>query len=202
MPRTGPEAFSLGYTKMRAGYTFAPGTCLKQQRLLWGIDAHDFTPTNGRDPWAIEAFDFAKFKHPTATTDSIPDFVPCYWRKNGRPGHIALYLKHGSGLCLTTDRPNSGKFGIVPVEEISRAWGMTFVGWTEDLNGVRVYTPPPPPPPPAKEPAKATVVGGHSRFNDIDDLAIELIRQLAPHTARARAAWEIHNAARPYRSLT
>lgn len=191
MTRTGYQAYLEGMRKMNSGFTFPAGTCLKQQRTLLDVGAYDFTPTNGRDPWAIEAFDFAKFKHPTSSTKNIPKYVPIYWRKHGRPGHIALYV--GDGNCLTTDKPTSGRFGIVPVTELSRAWGMEFVGWAEDLNRVRIWTPPPAKPkPPAKQP-KLTVA---SRFTAIDKLAIGIIHDTTSGTPNNHAAWQVHHIAR------
>lgn len=197
MTRTGAQAFAEGYRKMQAGFTFPEGTCLKQQRTLWDVGSYDFTPTNGRDPWAIEAFDFAKFKHGTSNPLLLPDFVPCFWRKRGRPGHIALHLKHGDGLCLTTDAPgHPGRFGIVKISELSRLWGMEFVGWVEDLNRVRVYVPPAPVAKP-KPTVPASAASGSTKMAQIDKIAVDLIHGTKAGSPKNKAAWAIHTIAHP-----
>lgn len=192
MPRTGEQAIAEGLKKKAAGYSFPPNTCLKQQRLLFDVPSYDFTPGNGRDPWAIEAFDFAKLRHPETNPLKIPRGYPVFWRRAGRPGHIALSL--GGGKCLTTDNPTSGRFGIVNIDTITKGWGMSLVGWTQDLNKVLIVsgaastaTPPT---------AAAPTPGG--KFAQIDDLAIKLIHELKPGE-RESAAWKIHNIARAYR---
>lgn len=129
------------------------GWCLKAVRTCYGVDAHDFTPNNGRDPLAIEAFDDAAHKHPVGSTQtlSIPRGVPVFWRGGSTgAGHIAISA--GDGFCWSTDILRPGFFDKVPVSLIAEKWGLTLVGWTEDLNGVRVWTPPAPLPPPSTPP--------------------------------------------------
>lgn len=121
------------------------GWCLKAVRTCYNVDAFDFTPNNGSAPWAIEAFDHAAFKHLEDNPGAVPRGVPVFWRKDGRPGHIAISL--GNGECLSTDITREGFFDKARIADISRAWGMELVGWTEDLNTIRVWTPPAPKPP-------------------------------------------------------
>lgn len=127
------------------GVATATGWCLKAVRTCYEVDAFDFTPNNGAAPWAVEAFTFAAFKHPTDNPSDIPRGVPVFWRKDGRPGHIAISL--GNGECLSTDITRDGYFDKVRIADIGHAWGMQLLGWTEDLNTVRVWTPPTPKPP-------------------------------------------------------
>lgn len=119
------------------------GWCLKAVRTCYGVDAFDFTPNDGKAPWAVEAYDHAEHKHPTKNPLDVPRGAPVFWRKSGAPGHIAIST--GNGKCLSTDINRVGYFDEVPISKISSEWGMTLLGWTEDLNRVRVYTPPLPP---------------------------------------------------------
>lgn len=188
MPRTGYQAWTEGLRKMHAGVSFPVGTCLKQQRILFDVGAYDFTPSNGRDPWAIEAFDFAQFKHSLSNWATFPSYVEIYWRKAGRPGHIALYGQHGSGICLTTDPTgHPGRFGIMKVDDLTRAWGMTLVGWAEDLNKVRIWTPPP-----VVARPKVVTPTVRSRYEAIDKLASGIYHDTADGTPNHETAWKIH----------
>lgn len=128
------------------GVTPATGWCLKAVRTCYDVDAFDFTPNNGSAPWAIEAFDYGAFKHATDNPYDVPRGVPLFWRKpGGGPGHVAIGV--GNAECLSTDITRDGYFDKVRIADIGRAWGMQLVGWTEDLNTVRVWTPPAPLPP-------------------------------------------------------
>lgn len=118
------------------------GWCLKAVRTCYGVDALDFTPNDGKSPWAVEAYEGAENQHPTKNPADIPRGVPVFWSKDGRPGHIAIAT--GNGNCYSTDISRPGYFDEVPISRISTTWGMTLLGWTEDLNRVRVYEPPAP----------------------------------------------------------
>lgn len=48
-------------------------------------------------------------------------------------------------MCYSSDVGGKGKIGRIGIQALAKAWGITLLGWTEDLNGVRVYTPPKPP---------------------------------------------------------
>jgi hypothetical protein len=117
------------------------GWCLKAVRTCYDVDAHDFTASNGRDPLAHEAYDYAAHKHPTTDPHAIPRGVPVFWRGGSSgAGHIAIST--GDGGCWSTDIERNGYFDRVPIASIGTKWGMTLLGWTEDLNGVRVWTAP------------------------------------------------------------
>lgn len=146
MVRRGEEAVEDGRQKQASGYTFPYGTCLKQVRLQFDVGSFDYSPGNGHDPWAIEAWQNADFKHPEKDPMKFPRATPGFCKGSSPYGHIFMNL--GNGLCRTTDIPVHGKFGVVKIEDMLRKWNMTLLGWTEDLNNVRVWSPPKPPPPP------------------------------------------------------
>jgi len=104
------------------------GWCLKFVRIMLGVG----TQYNS----AIDAWNGAKTKH---TTGTPPKGVPVFWRIS-QFGHVAL--SDGGGYCYSTDIQRRGKVDRVPIAKIGSRWGATYLGWSEDLNGERVYTPP------------------------------------------------------------
>lgn len=123
------------------------GHCLREVRECLAIPSKAL--------WAKQAWDMAQFKHkapttPRALTDflsHIPRGVSLFWaggalvKINGvwiNPGHIALSTGWASN-CFSTDILRNGYFDKVPITLIHSKWGHEFLGWTEDLNGVKVY---------------------------------------------------------------
>jgi hypothetical protein len=110
------------------------GLCLQFVRTAFGIPA--------KYPSAIAAWNGAAHKHKTTSTSGIPVGVPIFF-SGGKYGHVAIYA--GNGLMRTTNS-SVGHPVTQSVAQWTRAGYYTLLGWTEDLNGVRVYTPPPPAP--------------------------------------------------------
>lgn len=164
------------------------GWCLRSVRTCYAVDAFDFTKNNGRGPLAHEAFDYAQHKHPTTDPASIPRGVPVYW-KGGSSGAGHIAISTGNGYCWSTDIVRPGYFDHVPIATIRAKWGMTLLGWTEDLNGVRVYTPP-------TEPAKETVVAPTAPkvaglYAQITSLANQIIAATTAGTPNSTGAYAI-----------
>ncbi len=116
--------------------------CLMFVRSCYGVAAYYAT--------ARKAWEGAKHRHATTNASSIPPGVPVFWRTGTVNWHVAISI--GDGYCYSTDIGGKGKVGRIGINDLSKRWGATLLGWTEDLNGVRVYTPPKP-----KPPAKKTV---------------------------------------------
>lgn len=106
-----------------------------------------------KEPNAKKAWENAKFKNKTTKAKSIPAGVPVFWQTRTVNWHVAISI--GDGKCISTDIFRKGKPDIVNIDTLTRAWGATLLGWTEDLNGVRVYTKPAAP---SKPKLKATGV--------------------------------------------
>lgn len=73
----------------------------------------------------------------SATTQRVyagtpPAGAPLWWA-GGRHGHVALSL--GNGYARSTDWPSSGRVGKVAITDLTRAWGLTYRGWTRDYGG-------------------------------------------------------------------
>lgn len=157
-PRMGAQITAWIRTRMAEGYTFPEGTCLKQMHLAAGLAGGvDFTPSNGHDPWAIEAFDHSKTAVHESDPARIPGEVYVYFRSRrpGRPGHIAWAPVPG-GHILGTDKPKPKHFGDSTCQAIEADWGMDLVGYDRCLNGYRMSNEPveKPEPPVAKPPVK------------------------------------------------
>lgn len=79
---------------------------------------------------AIEAWDGARHKHPGDRNP--PKGAPLFYR-GGQYGHAVLAKVDGQ---RGTDCPSSGRVSDAPLSWPESSWGYTYLGWTEDLNGV------------------------------------------------------------------
>jgi hypothetical protein len=87
-------------------------------------------------PDAAAGYQAAKFKHGTGGTPPLG--VPLWW--TGAPhGHVAIST--GDGNCFSSDILRTGKVDKVPISKITRQWGKAYKGWSEDINGVRIWRP-------------------------------------------------------------
>lgn len=172
-PRTGEEAIAIARHQSENGPEFGVGLCLQRTRICYGIG-----PVYAD---AAKAWAGAQHKHPTRTVAEIPRGVPVWWT-GGRNGHGHVAIATGDGSCWSTDYERPGWFDRVPIEAITREWALTFQGWTEDLNGVRVYTPPP-----APEPEKTRgVLVDHAERDLVEALARAVKKNRPVRAARIR----------------
>lgn len=145
MTRTATEALRAAAAQSRMGPTFGVNECKMRTRLLYEV------PSDGT-PDATAAWHAADFKHPIP--DDLAD-IPTgalVWWLGGTPtasnpaghGHVAPH--NGGGRVWSTDIKRPGRFDLVDIEVISASWPrLRLVGWSEDIDGVRVITPPRPP---------------------------------------------------------
>jgi hypothetical protein len=106
------------------------GMCLREVRECYAVDALYLD--------AAQAWDQSKHKHRETDPRKIPRGVPVFWT-GGAGGHGHVAIGTGFGRCWSTDILRRGFFDRVPISLIGEKWGLELVGWTEDLNGVRVY---------------------------------------------------------------
>ena len=104
--------------------------CLQFTRMAFDIPA--------KYPDAKSAWANAKKKHKTSSAKNIPAGVPVFWETRSKWDHVALSI--GGGKCISTDIKRRGKVDVVNIDTVTKSWG-PLLGWSEDLNGVTVYTP-------------------------------------------------------------
>jgi len=101
------------------------GMCLKYVRTWLGIGS--------KEPDAITAWNNAKVKH--KGDQNPPKGAPVFW-SGGQYGHIALAIDNSHGR--STDTTSSGKVSTQEGNWWKNNWGSKYLGWTEDLNGVKI----------------------------------------------------------------
>jgi hypothetical protein len=105
--------------------SYAQGMCLKYVRAeAWRIGSLYGS--------AIDAWYGAVKRHPGDRNP--PTGAPMFY-SGGQYGHIVIDNAKADGM-RSTDNPSSGRVGETDVDWPVRAWGQTYLGWTEDLNGV------------------------------------------------------------------
>ena len=88
---------------------------------------------------AWQAWNNTAYKH----TEGLPNVAVPVWYRWGSLGHVAVYFP-GVGVKSTTKK---GMQVFKSPEALASFIGGTYVGWSEDINGVRVCAPVAVPPP-------------------------------------------------------
>jgi hypothetical protein len=148
-PRTSTKAIAAA--KAYVGKRFKPGWC--QAFVVVNVfgtggvgDWDGDRAADAEDGWkAAVAQGRVVSARQIASYDDIPAGVPLYWLGGSRDnGHAATSA--GGGDCYSTDLPNYGYVGRVPITEVNRRWGLTFAGYVIVTgNGYTVTDPPAPP---------------------------------------------------------
>jgi hypothetical protein len=112
----------------RSQRRFQSGMCLKFVRTTYRVPSKYAS--------AAIAWHKTRFRH----SSTPPRGVPVWWTGGSRGfGHVAISA--GDGFVISTDTGGRGHVGRTSIAHITNAWGQTYRGWTEDINGVRVYRP-------------------------------------------------------------
>lgn len=141
--------------------TNVPNTCQLWTRNLFGApSAGDYDgdgASDAEDGWKSEP---AKYRHPGDR--DVPVGVPVsYGGGSADNGHRAISL--GGGMIRSTDAGGWGKVATVPLDWPERAWGLTYLGWSETCDGWLIPLPPPPKPKPLTAEEKARVIERQAR---------------------------------------
>jgi hypothetical protein len=124
MARTPSQAVAYANRQGR----WKSGMCLQFVRTCFGVGSRYGSASIG---WR-----HTKYRH----TSVPPPGVPVWWTGGSRGfGHIAISV--GGGYVRSTDFPGSGRVGKVAIKTLTRRWRQTYRGWSEDINGVRVWRP-------------------------------------------------------------
>lgn len=129
MPRAGSAAVAWGQDRTKSGPGNWTGKCLAFTRSCLGVPA---LYGDARIAWSHVAIGD---RHGGVEP---PPGVPVFWSV-GTHGHVALSA--GGGWCISTDILRVGWADRVRIATITQRWGARYLGWTETLNGVRVYNP-------------------------------------------------------------
>ena len=131
MPRDPREAIAFGLAMSHNDTFVDVGFCLRTVRTMYGVDALFLD--------AAEAWEGAKTRHPVDSGDDVPRGAPVFWDGGSRGlGHVALSV--GGGICLSTDFHRVGFVDLARIDTISSVWPVSLRGYTEDLNGVHVFS--------------------------------------------------------------
>lgn len=114
-----------------------PEECLVYVREVFGVAA--------KYPTAIAGWDEAQYKHNNATPPS--DVSVPVWFNWSSFGHVAVSVP-GRGFYSTT-KEGDKVFGSL--SELESFIGCTYLGWSEDVDGVPVVEPASAPTPPTAE---------------------------------------------------
>lgn len=132
MTRTPDQALAACLTESSRPSRDWTDSCLMFVRTMYGVAA--------KWPDAATAWRSAVHKHPTTDPHAIPRGVPVWWTGGSHGyGHVAVAV--GNGQMWTTDLIRPGKVDLAPISQVHTKWGLQLVGWTEDINGVRIYEP-------------------------------------------------------------
>lgn len=129
-PSRGEEAITAARTQSEHGPAFTPGMCLREVRECYQVGPKSIDATS--------AWEDSPTKHRAGVP---PRGVPVWWT-GGSAGHGHVAISAGDGLVWSPDSKRAGYFDRVGISTPHEDWNLTYAGWTEDINGVRVYLPP------------------------------------------------------------
>jgi hypothetical protein len=109
------------------------GHCLVFVRTMAGIAAKYGS--------AAEAWANARKRH---TNGTPPAGAAVFWT-GGSHGYGHVAVSAGDGKIWTTDIAGPGKVSKEDLGIVKSKWGLRYVGWTEDVNGVTLNIVSPPP---------------------------------------------------------
>lgn len=162
----------MSYTQLTSPDTTVSdgaGWCLRFTQTVWGA------PVDYDSAW--EAWEATQYKH--STGEALPDDAACivwfsHYGTYGTPptyanwGHVVTWVP-GTGF-LSSPGKGYGQKWFSSTTEIERYFRATYVGWSEDINGLRVIEPGTNPTPKRKKKPLATVY--HTKDNNGDLWAV------------------------------
>lgn len=182
----GEQAIARAQYQSAHGPAYGKGQCMMRTRELYDAPAiGDYDEDGSAD--AEDGWKAAKLKHPfNGDYNSVPRGVPFWWSGGSNDnGHVAP--TEGAGRCMSTDILRTGYYDDVPLALIAQKWGLTPLGWTEDIDGVIAWTPPTLPPASKETPDMALLADltAVARKHGVSRLyaARVLLRESAKHHA-------------------
>ena len=138
MTRTGDAAIEYARSRVGANAMPASGYCLAFVRECFDVGSYY--------PSAIDAWNASPSKH--AGDRNPPPAVPLYFTTPSQYDHVVFGGSWAEIITTFNDdvRQYVGASGSDVIAAIERDFDGSFLGWTEDINGVTVYNPTAPPP--------------------------------------------------------
>lgn len=133
MTATAPFTRRQALDRAALSTTYPAGYCARWTREQYGIAPSGDVDGDG-DVDAVDAWERATLRH---TDRNPPPGVPVYW-SGGRNGHGHLAMSWPGGMIRGTDSPIRGRIGTVTLGYPEKDWGLRYLGWSEDLNGVLI----------------------------------------------------------------
>lgn len=99
--------------------------CQKVVHEAWALPAGE--------PSALSAWKSVPQKHRHTDPKLAPIGAPHFWFDH-KYGHVALQSDI-KGRIITIDLPKRDYIGEVAFEEVSKKWGMTYLGWASNYMG-------------------------------------------------------------------
>lgn len=127
--RTPEQAFEAMLKHRDSNATGFQGWCLRTCREAWGAPADQ--------PSAIKEWQSIPAVRQHSFTTQPPLAAPVFWSGCGPFGHIALQAKHPDRV-ISTDAPKMDMVGVVSRGWFDKHWGAKLLGWSCELNGVKV----------------------------------------------------------------
>lgn len=116
--------------------TYPIGMCYRWTREQFGLPAVGDRDGDG-DADAVDGWKAAQHRHPGDRNP--PAGVPVFWSGGSRGhGHAAISL--GGGKIRSIDAAGAGHVGTVSLGWPESAWGLHYLGWSEDLGGALIPT--------------------------------------------------------------
>jgi len=116
--------------------------------------AHDVFGIGAKYPTAWQAWEHAQYKHTDQNFPPVP-VLASFSGANG-DGHIEVHVP-GVGFSASPYNRATGHEVLATIAEVEQHYGVKYVGWAEDINGVRVaeqVADPAPTPKPAPSPTQ------------------------------------------------
>lgn len=148
MTRTGWDAIVFARESVGSNVMPASGYCLVYVRNVFDVAAYYGS--------AIDAWNNAQFKHPGDRNP--PAAVPLHFASPSPYDHITFGGDPAIGEVTTTFNDDVRRYTGDGISAVERDFDAQYLGWSEDLNEVRVWSAPDPgpgpdpvPPPPPEE---------------------------------------------------
>jgi hypothetical protein len=117
--------------------TDSAGMCLRFTQSVWG------SPVKYPNAW--QAWEATQFKHGVA--ESLPNVPAIIWfshfasyqGKYDNWGHVVTYVP--SKGFLSSPATGNGQLWLSSISEVEKTFNAKYVGWSEDINGLRVLSP-------------------------------------------------------------